>query len=50
MGQIANHQSLVNSENTVFRIKSYMSWRFTEVVEGNKRVPYKVVEGKYRNI
>ena len=44
-GQVAKRQAVTNPQNTVFSIKRFMGRRTNEVVEEQKRVPYKVAEG-----
>ena len=45
VGQVAKRQAVTNPQNTVFSIKRFMGRRTNEVVEEQKRVPYKVAEG-----
>src|SRR4030066_133013 len=42
VGQVAKRQAVTNPENTVFSIKRFMGWRFDEVTEEMKMVPYRV--------
>ena len=46
VGQAAKRQAITNPENTVFSIKRFMGRHHNEVVEEEKRVPYKIAEGK----
>jgi molecular chaperone DnaK len=45
VGQIARHQQVTNSKNTVFSIKRFMGRRHSEVSSEEKMVPYKIVGG-----
>src|SRR5947208_13673873 len=45
IGQIAKHQQVTNSKNTVFSIKRFMGRRHSEVASEEKIVPYEVVGG-----
>lgn len=45
VGQIARHQQVTNSENTVFSIKRFMGRRHSEVSSEEKIVPYKITGG-----
>src|SRR3569623_357517 len=42
VGQVAKRQANTNPENTIYSIKRFMGWRFNEVNEEMKMVPYKV--------
>ena len=44
VGQVAKRQAVTNPENTIFSIKRFMGRRYSEVLEEQKMVPYKVVE------
>jgi len=46
VGQAAKRQAVTNPENTIFSIKRFMGRQHLEVLEEEKIVPYKVVEGK----
>src|SRR3990167_6050415 len=45
VGQAAKRQAITNPENTVFSIKRFMGRKHSEVLQEEKIVPYKVVEG-----
>ncbi len=45
VGQPAKRQAITNPENTVFSIKRFMGRHHNEVLDEEKLVPYKVVEG-----
>ncbi|MEO8376471.1 MAG: molecular chaperone DnaK [Candidatus Sumerlaeota bacterium] len=44
-GQVAKRQAVTNSENTIFSVKRFMGWKFSDSEKSGeaKRVPYKVV-------
>src|ERR1700704_5178539 len=44
VGQAAKRQAVTNSQNTIFSIKRFMGRKFDEVMEEQKRVPYKIVK------
>lgn len=46
VGQIAKRQAITNPENTIYSIKRLMGrkFRYPEVQEARKRLPYKIVE------
>src|SRR3981081_4529213 len=44
VGQAAKRQAVTNSQNTVSSIKRFMGRKFDEVMEEQKRVPYKIVK------
>src|SRR3989440_11673886 len=44
VGQAAKRQAVTNSQNTVFSIKRFMGRKYDEVMEEQKRVPYKIVK------
>jgi molecular chaperone DnaK len=46
VGQVAKRQAVTNPEKTIFSAKRFMGLRYNEVTEGDKKVPYKVVEDK----
>jgi len=45
VGQVAKRQAVTNPENTVYSIKRFMGKRADEVMDEQKRVPYKVMGG-----
>src|SRR5262245_49041944 len=45
VGQIAKHQQITNSKNTIFSIKRFMGRRHSEVASEEKIVPYEVTGG-----
>ena len=44
VGQAAKRQAVTNPQNTIFSIKRFMGRKFDEVMEEQKRVPYKIVK------
>jgi len=44
VGQAAKRQAVTNSQNTIFSIKRFMGRKYDEVMEEQKRVPYKIVK------
>jgi molecular chaperone DnaK len=46
VGTVAKRQAVTNPENTVYSAKRFIGHRFTEVASEQRRVPYKLVEGK----
>jgi molecular chaperone DnaK len=44
VGQAAKRQAVTNSQNTIFSIKRFMGRKYEEVMEEQKRVPYKIVK------
>jgi molecular chaperone DnaK len=42
VGQIARHQQVTNPQNTVFSIKRFMGRRHSEVLDEEKKVPYRI--------
>ena len=46
VGQVAKRQAVTNPTNTIFSIKRFMGRRMSEIVEEQKRVPYKVGPGQ----
>lgn len=44
VGQVAKRQSVTNPEKTIFSVKRYMGLRYDEVIEQDKKVPYKVTK------
>jgi molecular chaperone DnaK len=50
VGQAAKRQAVTNPENTIFSIKRFMGRGHSEVLEEEKLVPYKVVEGKTKDV
>jgi molecular chaperone DnaK len=44
VGQAAKRQAVTNPQNTVFSIKRFMGRKYDEVMEEQKRVPYKIVK------
>jgi len=46
VGQVAKRQAVTNPENTVYSIKRFMGKRTNEVLDEQKRVPYKVMGGQ----
>ena len=45
VGQVARHQQVTNSQNTVYSIKRFMGRRHREVAVEEKMVPYRIVGG-----
>ena len=45
VGQVAKRQAVTNPENTIYSIKRFMGKRADEVVDEQKRVPYKISGG-----
>jgi molecular chaperone DnaK len=44
VGQAAKRQAVTNAQNTIFSIKRFMGRKYEEVMEEQKRVPYKIVK------
>jgi len=44
VGQAAKRQAVTNPQNTIFSIKRFMGRKYDEVMEEQKRVPYKIVK------
>ena len=44
VGQAAKRQAVTNPQNTIFSIKRFMGRKYDEVLEEQKRVPYKIVK------
>ena len=45
VGQIAKRQAVLNPENTIYSAKRFIGRRYSEVQNGIKNVPYKLVAG-----
>merc|ERR1711957_423413 len=50
VGQIAKRQAVINPENTFFSAKRFIGSKATEMPEGSKQLPYKVIEDEKGNI
>ena len=50
VGQIAKRQAVIKPENTFFSAKRFIGSKATEMPEGSKQLPYKVVEDEKGNI
>jgi molecular chaperone DnaK len=44
VGQVAKRQAVTNPENTIYSIKRFMGRRYSEILEEQKMVPFRVVE------
>ena len=44
VGQAAKRQAVTNPTNTIFSAKRLMGRKFSELSEGEKKAPYKIVE------
>lgn len=50
VGQIAKRQAVINPENTFFSVKRFIGSKESEISEGAKQLPYKVVKDSNENI
>lgn len=44
VGQAAKRQAITNASNTIFSAKRLIGRKFSELTDGDKKVPYKIVE------
>ncbi|MBN2370057.1 MAG: molecular chaperone DnaK [Vicinamibacteria bacterium] len=44
VGQVARRQAVTNPENTIYSIKRFMGRRYSEILEEQKMVPFRVIE------
>ena len=44
VGQAAKRQAVTNPQNTIFSIKRFMGRKYDEILEEQKRLPYKIVK------
>ncbi|MEO0445667.1 MAG: Hsp70 family protein, partial [Verrucomicrobiota bacterium] len=44
VGQAAKRQAVTNAENTIFSAKRLIGRKFSELTDGDKKLPYKIVE------